>query len=364
MFKKFLFILFSFLICLDCLRADVAVLGKSDESKVLDILPASHSRVARWHIRSSYYDVDGNGVLDFIRHEAEYDGRKSAAEALLKKSSIQVYKGSYFNDKKYFELDYFPMLTIGNVCVHPSKTIAHDFNRDGVVDFLTACSGFDSPPFPGEKSIISMSGPYGYKNIEIGPVGYYHAAALVDLNGDGVLDIVLADMWTGLNFFLNNGDGSFTQDFKKRTSFLVNHKNMVSLEVYDFNGDGYLDLVAGSNDEKVNPSVIMLNDGLGDFSKTIKIPINANYSTVYDTLKIGDQLYILRWRASGNMRNIEILDVKSMKIRDTGIHVENRGENDLPFPVQLFYIGGKLSVDDLGDIGMNQALEEYYRRLQ
>ena len=39
-------------------------------------------------------------------------------------------------------------------CLHASELVEADFNEDGLLDVMVACSGFDGPPFRGDHSYI------------------------------------------------------------------------------------------------------------------------------------------------------------------------------------------------------------------
>ena len=66
------------------------------------------------------------------------------------------------------------------------------------------------------------------------------AAALVDLDGDGDLDLVVNTMGHGTHIFLNDGKGHFTELTKAAP--LNPGKGGMSLALGDVDGDGWLDL--------------------------------------------------------------------------------------------------------------------------
>jgi hypothetical protein len=83
-----------------------------------------------------------------------------------------------------------------------------------------------------------------------------------DLNQDGFVDAVVSEFgkWTGrLSLLLNDGKGNFTK------SILINQSGATKSILSDFNKDGYLDIIAlfGQGNESI---YILYNDGQGNFS--------------------------------------------------------------------------------------------------
>src|ERR1700687_3449794 len=66
--------------------------------------------------------------------------------------------------------------------------------------------------------------------------------ALVDVNGDGVLDLVLVNPdSSGISVLLGNGDGSFQAPRNLSVGLVP-----ISMAIADFNGDGVLDLAVAN----------------------------------------------------------------------------------------------------------------------
>ena len=129
------------------------------------------------------------------------------------------------------------------------KTITGDYNGDGLADFFLIGHGYDNPPFPGEYPVVLLSQPDGsYKDVRLTDyVSFYHGGASADIDNDGDLDVVLVDGgWGKEILLLNDGAGNFT-----RRHDLLNHsllKGMFTAELYDIDGDGFCDFIAGLDD--------------------------------------------------------------------------------------------------------------------
>jgi hypothetical protein len=112
--------------------------------------------------------------------------------------------------------------------------VTGDFNGDGKIDVITA----DGMMYPGNGDGSFGAGHQALSN------GYYvvTAYAVGDFNGDGKLD--LAELVTGINpsgtviVFLGHGDGTFTQGFAYDSV-----PEGTAIVATDIDGDGILDLV-------------------------------------------------------------------------------------------------------------------------
>lgn len=102
---------------------------------------------------------------------------------------------------------------------------------------------------------------------------------LADMNGDGALDIVVADAASdNINYYQGNGDGTFQASITVAT--LSNPGSILS--VGDFDGDGILDIAAGNRTD----TNIALFNGVGDgtfvFDQNLTALGNSEASTVGD----------------------------------------------------------------------------------
>ena len=82
------------------------------------------------------------------------------------------------------------------------------------------------------------------------------SVAIGDLNGDGDLDLAVANLFSNdVSVLLGNGDGTFQSAVNHETGDLS-----ISVAIGDLNGDGHLDLaVANENSNNVS---ILINTGI------------------------------------------------------------------------------------------------------
>lgn len=118
----------------------------------------------------------------------------------------------------------------------------------------------------GGFAVDTTSAPFSYR-------GFTHALATGDLDNDGDTDIVFVDI-TGTDVdyrgkvraLYNDGHGDFTS----RTVMLSHEYALAAGDgwtaaaLVELDGDGYLDLVLGGMNER-SPSIVLFNDGQGYF---------------------------------------------------------------------------------------------------
>lgn len=155
---------------------------------------------------------------------------------------------------------------------YPTGIVAGDFNRDGIMDLAVVstcstrqCYPVATPQSPGFVTIFLGDGMGGFtaspSQLTTGNIPYAIAAA--DLNGDGILDLVVANSGSNsLSIFVGNEDGTFTQT----SASPATGNGPKAIAIGDFNGDGFLDIaVANSNDNTVS---ILLNQNCSAVAAT------------------------------------------------------------------------------------------------
>jgi hypothetical protein len=162
-------------------------------------------------------------------------------------------------------------LVAGPSNAEPQAITAGDFNGDGIVDLaISNCLG--GCPF-GQVTILLGNGDGSFTPTPTSPgtgsVPFSIAAA--DLNGDGILDLIVANecgdgnkcVSGSITVLLGNGDGTFTA-----LPALVLDSRPQGLAVGDFNGDGKLDVIAGGAfivDAFNGAATFLLGNGDGTF---------------------------------------------------------------------------------------------------
>ena len=144
----------------------------------------------------------------------------------------------------------------------------------------------------GEKSkFLINNGKGGFTVSDATDNAFIHGASSADVNGDGYPDLVVADLFNqmkpGANgnnmlFLINQKNGTFVAD-NTRIIGLTPWVGYWSVELVDINNDGILDLIAGGDDKNNANAVILYGSANGTFGSTKEvIPVVAGRGTIMD----------------------------------------------------------------------------------
>ena len=171
-----------------------------------------------------FADLDNDGLVDFIT-----TGAPSMGSGVLY---------VYFNNGD----GTFQQVALPNAGRTYGSIEINDFNNDGLLDIYT--NGAATMNGSGGGAIIIRN--LGNRSFELKPlpqipIGDYQTSKCIDINHDGLVDILQRTL-TGLKTFINNGD------------FIFQEENLVGIStsggilvVEDFNNDGLLDIITGDN---------------------------------------------------------------------------------------------------------------------
>ena len=177
-----------------------------------------------------------------------------------------------------------PGTTISDPGVYPTHLVGADFNGDGALDLavINVCgpgTGTCSPQAglgsPGSVTLLLGNGDGTFTVSANSPAtGVFPSAiAAADLNGDGAIDLVIANQISNtLTLLMGNGNGTFTAAADVPTK-----SGPSAIAIADFNNDGKLDLaVANSSDKSVS---VFLNQNCGMPASSCTFTANYGVST-------------------------------------------------------------------------------------
>ena len=157
--------------------------------------------------------------------------------------------------------------------VHPREVVMADFDGDGMNDFFVADHGYDAPPFPGWHNQLLLWTAEGYTDasdrLPDDPDGFTHNAAAGDMDGDGDIDILVANSnRAGPYFLLNDGGARFVADPSPLPDAVEEDSNLWpwAADLVDLDGDGHVDLLTGATAGLTGESFVYWGSGTGEYT--------------------------------------------------------------------------------------------------
>jgi hypothetical protein len=227
-----------------------------------------------------YIDLDGDGVNEIVVAPGR-DSVDATPTRVFKKGA----GGSYTDQTASFYNGAIPAQ------IHPRKTISADFNGDGKPDFFFIDHGYDHMPFPGAQTVLALSDATGklkIKDIPGNKASFQHCGTAGDIDNNGTIDIfVCSDAWQGADkasyFLVNDGAGNMTID-RNRVPAALKGDGMIASELVDVDGDGYLDLIAGYRQTGKFYTRVFWGNGSGNYTdgNSVVLPTSDTYPVTYD----------------------------------------------------------------------------------
>ena len=287
----------------------------------------------RWVIA----DFNKDGMKDiFLR----YDPVSAFSNMTTGSSPVRFFiaksNGGFEQDKSIFPEGYSPTLV--------NRIVATDLNGDGGTDIIVAAAGQDpyvnglpaQSGYTGELSQVLTYTPNGYKLAKINNNvnAFAHHASAGDINGDYLPDAFVTSLVFSSPFFImGDSAGNFKADRNRFPNDMFGpNKNVLELfpnlsvkkwenmlftssAMIDANNDGHMDvaLMAMSG---TKTSIVLLNDGAGNFSQSrmIELPVGP-YGAGYSYKK--------------NATDTKYVEVGTIHLDTIVVDINNDGRKDI-----------------------------------
>ena len=212
------------------------------------------------------FNITGGIPIGIVAADFNSDGKMDLAVANQNFGFLSVLLG---NGNGTFQTE---KITSG---VYAAEALAvGDFNGDGKLDLAVTNCGIDNTCGDGNDQVAILLGdgdgtfqpPINF------PTGTSaNLLAVADLNGDGKLDLIVANGFSTIGVMMGNGDGTFQPHVDYNTG-----DGPFSIVVGDFNRDGVLDLAVSnycgqsSNCEGLGSVSVLLGNGDGTFQPQVQ----------------------------------------------------------------------------------------------
>jgi hypothetical protein len=202
------------------------------------------------YLGRTYYDIkiadmNGDGISEIVTSEAGYGS--SAYLAIFTTS---------FDDEGMISIDQHIEFNFGTgVYSEPHDIAIGDVNGDGLLDVVVSEKGNVNDDFEAHTCVFinaSQNQSFAFDSpITIDGEGYEAFVQLQDINGDGKLDILTTrETWNQVGVYLNTSDGN-SVSFENKI-IISNVLAFGRPDFADLNGDGMIDMVTTSYDSNNN----------------------------------------------------------------------------------------------------------------
>lgn len=215
------------------------------EATTNGLIPYNASTTNTWSASKSYY---WNDLGTYLYTDLTGDGKKDLWAYYWKNpwptnaTGLHLFS-EYENNPSVYDLQ--------TGLVQVRKNVLADLNNDKKNEIVLFSSGYDAMPFPGDVIGIFHVEQKKYQYLT-NDIGYFHGGATGDINNDGLIDIVAYSGGSAViplhpTAYINKGNGNFELSNHLFKGFNASDDNYYTVELFDINKDGLLDLFLGGS---------------------------------------------------------------------------------------------------------------------
>lgn len=219
-------------------------------------------------------DLDGDGRTDLVVATGVFPPTAAVASAPI--VLRQTAGGWFASDESFVSGQRQPL-------VHPREIAFGELNGDGRPDVLIVGHGYDTSPFPGERSVLWLSTASGMVDASArlpDAAAFTHSVALGDADANGTTDIFLGNIYgrerEPPRLLLGDGAGGFSAQGTLPASLDYTTPGggvFTSSLLADLDGDGRNELIVGE-DGRFRSAVYRM-DGAGRFTEAGRTELPA-----------------------------------------------------------------------------------------
>jgi len=303
----------------------------------------------------SAFDIDRDGDLDLYVGSG---GNQEISPNPSLEDRIYVNDGTGIFKRAPIQL---PQTNTGCIAIA-------DFDNDGYSDYfigsrnITGAYGLTPNSF-----IVQNENGIAMKILDRKQWGMISDAKWVDLNKDGFLDLVLVGDWMPVTILINKEGKSF-ENKTLEYGLADTHGLWNTVAVFDFNQDGYLDLVAGNSgiNSKWQPTVARpVSMYLDDFDENEQADPIIFYP--YGNLeipfagkdKLASQLPLVKKRFTSYKEFAEVTSIKALVGKNEDEILQTKKLTELRSLIFLNQGGTRFTTQALPPVAQQSAIESF-----
>ena len=286
-------------------------LGDSNGNLTLDV--SNHEKfVGTIHARKSIIgDWNGDGFMDMFFASSGIDGQTGV------QYTPNDYPILFINDKNGSFIEYRLNNEFNMFPGYWHSVTSSDIDGDGISEIvlIQPASNRDN-----ESKIIQFNNnKLSIRDLQLSlnDVIDKFTSESVDLNGDGIDELILGGSDTNPRILENHPSGSFVYNYQsKETIYLPTHQQdlLIDMVFYDLDNDGDLDIIASRTRNYSNGYIQIIRNDITEF-----VDVTSEYMPTNFTHTPGQTMSWIEWLYIGDFNGDGNIELHTSDIRKPGV---------------------------------------------